>query len=152
MGITYSLRKEKYSVFYHWIYQANEYNHTQQIGPLVPSGWVREDLFAGYKTTHSLGTKQAIKGCVKHWKVSSLKLIDLFAKNIKIVREQFPITSRTFFNLSLLITEVGLVGHGSTSCGARNVLSCPTKVHFVDVNSYSLRLNNHLLIRNAQDF
>ena len=55
MGITYSLRKEKYSVFYHWIYQANEYNHTQQIGPLVPSGWVREDLFAGYAPIQPLG-------------------------------------------------------------------------------------------------
>ena len=55
MGITYSLRKEKYSVFYHWIYQANEYNHTQQIGPILPSGWVREDLFAGYDPTQPLG-------------------------------------------------------------------------------------------------
>ena len=41
----------------------------------------------------------------------------------------------------MLITEVGLIRHGSTSCGARNVLSCPTKVYFVDVNSYALRLN-----------
>ncbi len=41
----------------------------------------------------------------------------------------------------MLITEVGLVRHGSTSCGARNVLLCPTKVHFVDVNSYAPRLN-----------
>ena len=41
----------------------------------------------------------------------------------------------------MLITEVDLVRHGSTSCGARNVLSCPTKVHFVDVNSYAPRLN-----------
>jgi len=68
------------------------------MGRLIPSSWVEEDLFAGYGPTHSLGTKQAIKGCVKHWKVSSLKLINLFAKNIEIVREQFPITSRTFFN------------------------------------------------------
>ena len=44
----------------------------------------------------------------------------------------------------MLITEVGHVKHGSTSCGARNVLSCPTKVHFVDVNSYTPRLNNLL--------
>ena len=77
------------------------------------------------------------------------QLIDLFANNIEILREQIPITSRTFFNLSLLTTEVGLVRHGSTYCGGRNVLSCPTKVHFVDVNSYAPRLNNRLLIRNA---
>ena len=41
-------------------------------------------------------------------------------------------------------TEVGLVGHGCTTRGARKYNPCPTKVHFVDVNSYAPRLNNLL--------
>ena len=41
-------------------------------------------------------------------------------------------------------TEVGLVGHGCRTRGARIVLPCPTKVHFVDVNSYAPKLNNLL--------
>ena len=43
-------------------------------------------------------------------------------------------------------TEVGLVGHGCRTCGARIVLPCPTKVHFVDVNNYAPKLNNLLLM------
>ena len=41
-------------------------------------------------------------------------------------------------------TEVRLVGHGCTTPGARKYNPCPTKVHFVDVNSYTPRLNNLL--------
>ena len=41
-------------------------------------------------------------------------------------------------------TEVGLVGYGCTTRGARKYNPCPTKVHFVDVNSYAPRLNNFL--------
>ena len=41
-------------------------------------------------------------------------------------------------------TEVGLVGHGCRTRGARKYNPCPTKVHFVDVNSYAPRLNNLL--------
>lgn len=41
-------------------------------------------------------------------------------------------------------TGVGLVGHECRTRGARIVLPCPTKVHFVDVNSYTPRLNNLL--------
>ena len=43
-------------------------------------------------------------------------------------------------------TEVGLVGHGCRTRGARIVLPCPTKVHFVDVNNYAPKLNNLLLM------
>ena len=43
-------------------------------------------------------------------------------------------------------TEVGLVGDGCRTRGARIVLPCPTKVHFVDVNSYAPKLNNLLLM------
>ena len=43
-------------------------------------------------------------------------------------------------------TEVGLVGHGCRTRGARIVLPCPTKVHFVDVNNYVPQLNNLLLM------
>ena len=43
-------------------------------------------------------------------------------------------------------TEVGLVGHGCRTRGARIVLPCPTKVHFVDVNNYAPQLNNLLLM------
>ena len=46
----------------------------------------------------------------------------------------------------LMATEVGLVGHGCRTRGARIVLPSPTKVHFVDVNSYAPRLNNLLLM------
>ena len=46
----------------------------------------------------------------------------------------------------LMATEVGLVGHGCRTRGARIVLPCPTKVHFVDVNSYAPWLNNLLLM------
>ena len=46
----------------------------------------------------------------------------------------------------LTTTEVGLVGHRCRTRGARIVLPCPTKVHFVDVNSYAPRLNNLLLM------
>ena len=41
-------------------------------------------------------------------------------------------------------TEVGLVGHGCRTRGARIVLPCPTKVHFVDVNNYAPKINNLL--------
>ena len=41
-------------------------------------------------------------------------------------------------------TEVGLVGHGGRTRGARIVLPCPTKVHFVDVNNYAPKINNLL--------
>ena len=41
-------------------------------------------------------------------------------------------------------TEVGLVGHGCRIRGARIVLPCPTKVHFVDVNNYAPKINNLL--------
>ena len=41
-------------------------------------------------------------------------------------------------------TEVGLVGHGCTTRGARKYNPCPTKVYFVDVNSYAPWLNNLL--------
>ena len=43
-------------------------------------------------------------------------------------------------------TEVGLVGHECRTRGARIVLPCPTKVHFVDVNNYAPKLNNLLLM------
>mgnify|MGYP001020157920 FL=1 len=43
-------------------------------------------------------------------------------------------------------TEVGLVGHGCRTRGARIVLPCPTKVQSVDVNSYVPKLNNLLLM------
>ena len=43
-------------------------------------------------------------------------------------------------------TEVGLVGYGCRTRGARIVLPCPTKVHFVDVNNYVPQLNNLLLM------
>ena len=43
-------------------------------------------------------------------------------------------------------TEVGLVGHECRTRGARIVLPCPTKVHFVDVNNYVPQLNNLLLM------
>lgn len=43
-------------------------------------------------------------------------------------------------------TEVGLVGHGCRTRGARKYNPCPTKVHFVDVNSYAPWLNNLLLM------
>ena len=46
----------------------------------------------------------------------------------------------------LMATEVGLVGHGCRTRKARIVLPCPTKVHFVDVNSYTPCLNNLLLM------
>ena len=46
----------------------------------------------------------------------------------------------------LMATEVGLVGHGCRIRGARIVLPCPTKVHFVDVNNYVPQLNNLLLM------
>ena len=46
----------------------------------------------------------------------------------------------------LTATEVGLVGHECRTRGARIVLPCPTKVHFVDVNSYAPQLNNLLLM------
>ena len=46
----------------------------------------------------------------------------------------------------LMATEVGLVGHGCRNRGARIVLPCPTKVHFVDVNNYVPQLNNLLLM------
>ena len=46
----------------------------------------------------------------------------------------------------LMATEVGLVGHGCRTRGARIVLPCPTKVHFVDVNNYAPKLNNLLLM------
>ena len=46
----------------------------------------------------------------------------------------------------LMATEVGLVGHGCRIRGARIVLPCPTKVHFVDVNNYAPKLNNLLLM------
>ena len=42
--------------------------------------------------------------------------------------------------------EVGLVGHGCRTRGARIVLPCPTKVHFVDINNYVPQLNNLLLM------
>ena len=41
-------------------------------------------------------------------------------------------------------TEVGLVGHGCRTRGVRKYNPCPTKVYFVDVNSYAPRLNNLL--------
>ena len=41
-------------------------------------------------------------------------------------------------------TEVGLVGHGCRTRGARKYNPCPTKVYFVDVNSYAPWLNNLL--------
>ena len=44
----------------------------------------------------------------------------------------------------LTATEVGLVGHGCTTRGARKYNPCPTKVYFVDVNSYAPWLNNLL--------
>ena len=127
-------------------YVFNSQIHTQRISPFLPSEWVDKELLAGYNTTHSLGIKQAIKGCFKYQKAYPLKHKDssrrkskLFANNSQILREDF-------LTESMLITEVGLVRHGSTSCGARNVLSCPTKVHFVDVNSYAPRLNDCLHI------
>ena len=43
-------------------------------------------------------------------------------------------------------TEVGLVGYRCRTRGARIVLPCPTKVHFVDVNNYAPKLNNLLLM------
>ena len=43
-------------------------------------------------------------------------------------------------------TEVGLVGHGCRTRGARKYNPCPTKVYFVDVNSYAPWLNNLLLM------
>ena len=43
-------------------------------------------------------------------------------------------------------TEVGLVGYGCRTRGARKYHPCPTKVHFVDVNSYAPWLNNLLLM------
>ena len=43
-------------------------------------------------------------------------------------------------------TEVGLVGYGCRTRGARKYNPCPTKVHFVDVNSYAPWLNNLLLM------
>ena len=43
-------------------------------------------------------------------------------------------------------TEVGLVGHECRTCGARIVLPCLTKVHFIDVNNYIPQLNNLLLM------
>ena len=41
-------------------------------------------------------------------------------------------------------TEVGLVGHGCRTRGVRKYNPCPTKVYFVDVNSYAPWLNNLL--------
>ena len=46
----------------------------------------------------------------------------------------------------LTATEVGLVGHGCTTRGVRKYNPYPTKVHFVDVNSYTPCLNNLLLM------
>ena len=43
-------------------------------------------------------------------------------------------------------TEVGLVGHGCRTRGARKYNPCPMKVYFVDVNSYAPWLNNLLLM------
>ncbi len=44
----------------------------------------------------------------------------------------------------VMATEVGLVGYGCTTRGARKYNPCPTKVYFVDVNSYTPWLNNLL--------
>ena len=44
----------------------------------------------------------------------------------------------------VMATEVGLVGYGCTTRGARKYNPCPTKVYFVDVNSYAPWLNNLL--------
>ena len=41
-------------------------------------------------------------------------------------------------------TEVGLVRHGCTTRGVRKYNPCPTKVYFVNVNSYAPWLNNLL--------
>ena len=49
-------------------------------------------------------------------------------------------------------TEVGLVGHGCTTRGVRKYNPCPTKVHFVDVNSYALELNSLLYFRYEDRF
>ena len=89
----------------------------------------------------------------------------MFANNLKNVREQFWFCSRTirkefannfcfvrelFFMPLIMVpnsssTGVGLVDYGCRIRGARVRHPCPTKVHFVDVNSSDLKVRKKLV-------